>query len=140
MPISVNGRCYCQADVICLVWNVADVIAICYLLNKVLCVMDMVWSALIIVILKGDVGKCLVIDYSALNKVTQKFVWPIPRVEDIFSKLNGAKYLSTLNLHVWYHHISLMEDSISKNTFTSPFGKYEYLKVPFGLAQAPAYF
>ena len=64
----------------------------------------------------------------------------MPRVKDIFSKLNGAKYFSTLNLCTGYHHTPLDEDSIPKIDFTSPFGKYEYLKVPFGLAQAPAYF
>ena len=61
------------------------------------------WSAPIIVVPKGDGGKRLIIDYRALNKVTRKFMWPVPKVEDIF-------------------------------------GKYEYVKVPFGLAQAPAYF
>ena len=89
---------------------------------------------------KGDGAKCLVIDYRALNKVTQKFVWPMPRVEDIFSKLNGATYFSTLDLHVGYHHIPFNEDSIPKRAFTSPFWKYEYLKIPFGLAQSPVYF
>ena len=64
----------------------------------------------------------------------------MPRVEDILSKLIGAKYFSTLDLHAGYHHIPLNEDSIPKPAFTSPFGKYEHLKVPFGLAQAPAYF
>ena len=48
------------------------------------------WSAPIIVVPKGNGGKCLVIDYRALNKVTRKFTWPIPKVEDIISKLNGA--------------------------------------------------
>ena len=43
------------------------------------------WSAPIIVVPKGDRGKCLVIDYIALNKVTRKFVWPIPKIEDILS-------------------------------------------------------
>ena len=42
------------------------------------------WSAPIIVVPKGDGGKCLVIDYRALNKVTRKFTWPMPKVEDIF--------------------------------------------------------
>ena len=47
-------------------------------------------SAPIIVVPKGNGGKCLLIDYRALNKVVWKSVWPMPRVEDIFSKLNGA--------------------------------------------------
>ena len=57
-----------------------------------------------------------------------------------FSKLNSAKYVSTLDPHAGYHHIPLDEDSIPKTAFTSPFGKYQYIKVPFGLAQAPTYF
>ena len=56
------------------------------------------WSAPIYVIPKGDGGKRLVIDYQALNKVTRKFTWPMPKVENIFSKLNGAKYFSILGL------------------------------------------
>ena len=98
------------------------------------------WSAPIIVVPKGDGDKHLVIDYRALNKVTRKFVWPMPKVEDIFLQLNGAKYFSTLDLTAGYHHIGLTTDSIPKTAFTSPFGKYEYIKVPFGLAQALAYF
>ena len=98
------------------------------------------WSVPIIVVPKGDGGKCLVIDYRALNKVTRKFVWPMPKVEDIFSQLNSAKYFSTLDLRAGYHHIGLTTDSIPKTVFTSPFGKYEYVKVPVRLAQALAYF
>ena len=62
------------------------------------------------------------------------------RVEDIFSKLNGTKYFSTLNLYAEYHHIPFDEDSIPKTAFTSPFGKYKYLKLFFSLAQTLAYF
>ena len=98
------------------------------------------WSAPIIVVLKGDGGKHLVIDYRALNEVMRKFVWPMPKVEDIFSQLNSAKYFSTLDLRAGYHHIGLTTDSIPKTAFTSPFGKCEYIKACFGLAQAPAYF
>ena len=64
----------------------------------------------------------------------------MPKVKDIFSKLNGAKYFSTLDLRANYHHIPLDKSSIPKTAFNSPFRKYEYVKVPFGLAQAPAYF
>ena len=82
----------------------------------------------------------MVIDYRALNKVTRKFTWPFSKVKDIFSKLNGAKYFTTLDLRAGYHHIPLDKSLISKTDFNSPFSKYEYIKVPFGLAQAPAYF
>ena len=98
------------------------------------------WSAPIIVVPKGDVGQQLVIDYRVLNKVSKKFSWPVPKVEDIFSKLNGAKYFSTLDLRAGYHHIPLDRYSKQKTAFNSPFEKYKYVKVPFGLAQAPAYF
>ena len=64
----------------------------------------------------------------------------MPKVEVISSQLNGAKYFSTLHLSAGYHHIPLDESSIPKTAFTSPFGKYEYIKVPFRLTQAPAYF
>ena len=56
------------------------------------------WSVLIIVVPNGDGGKHLVFNYCARNKVTRKFTWPMPKIEDIFSKLNGAKYFSTLDL------------------------------------------
>ena len=89
---------------------------------------------------KGDGGKCLVINYRALNKVTRKFTWPMPKVEDIFSKLNGATYFTTLDLRAGYHHILLDKPSIPKTDFNSPSRKYENMKVPFGIAQVPAYF
>ena len=65
---------------------------------KVICSSRSSWSVPIIIVPKGDGGKQLVINYCALNKVTRKFTWPMPKVEDIFSKLNGAKYFSTLDL------------------------------------------
>ena len=72
--------------------------------------------------------------------VTRKFTWPMPKVKDIFSKLNWAKYFTMLDLRAGYHHIPLDNSSIPKTAFNLPFRKYEYIKVPFGLAQAPAYF
>ena len=98
------------------------------------------WSAPIIVVPKGNGGKHFVIDYRVLNKVTRKFTWPMPKLEDIFSKLNRATYFTTLDLREGYHHIPLDKPSIPKTTFNSPFSKCEYVKVPLGLAQAPAYF
>ena len=79
------------------------------------------WSAPIIVVPKGDGGKCLVIDHRALNKVTRKFTWPMPKVEDISSKLKGATNFTTLDLRAGYHHIPLDKPSIPKMAFNSPF-------------------
>ena len=106
---------------------------------KVICISHFSWSAPIIVVPKGDGGKYLVIDYRALNKVTRKFIWSMPKVKDIFSKLNEATYFTTLDLRAGYHHLPLDKPSIPKTAFNSPFSKFEYMKVPFGLAQAPAY-
>ena len=107
---------------------------------KVICTTHSSWLAPIIVVPKGVRGKHLVTDYRAVNKVTRKFTWPMPKVEDIFSKLNGATYFTTLDLRAGYQHIPLDKPSIPKTAFNSPFGNFEYVKVPFGLAQAPAYF
>ena len=58
----------------------------------------------------------------------------------MYAKLKGAKVFSTIDLRSGYHHIPLGKDSRAKTAFVTPFGKYEFLMVPFGLAQAPAYF
>ena len=101
---------------------------------------DSSWSAPVVVVPKGDGGKRLCIDFRALNAITRTFIWPMPRVEDILVKLGKAKYFTTLDLRSGYHHIALDKQSIKKTAFCTPFGKYECLKVPFGLAQAPSYF
>ena len=64
----------------------------------------------------------------------------MPIIDDILEKLGKAKFFTTLDLRSGYCHIALDKDAIKKTAFVTPFGKYEYLKVPFGLAQAPSYF
>ena len=95
---------------------------------KVICNSHSSWPTPIIIISEGNCGKCLVINYGALNKITQKFIWLMPKVKDIFSKLNSVQYFSTWDLWAGYHHIPLNDTLIPKTAFTSPFGKYEYLK------------
>ena len=58
----------------------------------------------------------------------------------MYAKLKGAKVFSTIDLRSGYYHITLGKDSRAKTAFAMPFGKYKFLMVPFGLAQAPAYF
>ena len=101
---------------------------------------DSSWAAPIVVAPKGNGGKRLCIDLRALNAITRTFIWPIPRVIDILARLGKAKYFTTLDLKSGFHHIALDKQSIKKKAFCTPFGKYKYLKVPFGLAQAPSYF
>ena len=89
---------------------------------------------------KGDDGKRLCTDFRALNAITRTYVWPMPRVKDIFAKLGKVKFFTTLDLRSGYYHIALNDDAIKKTAFVMPLGKYKYLKVPFSLAQAPVYF
>ena len=58
----------------------------------------------------------------------------------MYAKLKGAKVFCTIDLRSRYHHITLGKSSRAKTAFVTPFGKYEFLMVPFGLAQVPAYF
>ena len=76
----------------------------------------------------------------ALTVIIRSYIWPMPKVEDIFSGLGKAKYFTTLDLRADYHHIALEEDAIKKTAFLTPFGKFEYLRVPFGTWNAPFHF
>ena len=67
-------------------------------------------------------------------------IHPLPKIDEMYAKLKGAKVFSTIDLRSGYHHITLGKSSRAKTAFVTPFGKYEFLMVPFGLAQAPAYF
>ena len=97
-------------------------------------------SAPIVVVPNSDGGKRLCVDFRALNAITRTYVCPMPRIKDIFAKLGKAKFFTTLNLRSSYHLITLDDDAIKKTAFVMPLGKYKYLKVQFGLAQAPTYF
>ena len=67
-------------------------------------------------------------------------IHPLPKIDKMYAKLKGAKVFSTIDLRSRYHHITLGKSSRAKTAFVMPFGKYEFLMVPFDLAQAPAYF
>ena len=67
-------------------------------------------------------------------------IHPLPKIDEIYAKLKGAKVFSTIDLRSGYHHVAFGKDSRAKTAFVTAFGKYKFLMVPFGLAQAPAYF
>ena len=95
--------------------------------------------------------KRLCVDFRKVNELQQHVITegksksqisihPLPKIDEMYAKLKGAKVFSTIDLRSGYHHIVLGKDSRAKTAFFTPFGKYEFLMVPFGLAQAPAYF
>ena len=66
---------------------------------------------------------------------------PLPKIDELYAKLQGHKIFSTLDLHSGYYHIGLSDSAKPKTAFViSRMGKYEFNRVPFGLAQAPAHF
>ena len=67
-------------------------------------------------------------------------IHPLPKIDEMYAKLKGAKVFSTIDLRSGYHHIALGKSSRAKTAFVTPFGKYGFLMVPFGLAQVTAYF
>ncbi len=80
------------------------------------------------------------IDYRTLNKIMIKNNYPLPWINDLFDRLNGAWYLIHIGMKLGYYQIRMGEADVEKTTMRTKYGSYKFLVMPFGLYNAPSTF
>ena len=95
-------------------------------------------SSLVAVVKPNKVRVC--IDPRDLNKAIQRPKYQIPTLEEILPQLAEAKIFSVLDAKDGFHQVKLNESSSHLTTFWTPFGRYRYLRMPFGISSAPEEF
>jgi hypothetical protein len=100
------------------------------------------WSSSIVLVQKktkdGSIKYRLCIDYRALNAVTKPDAYAIPNIVDTLDSLGNSKIFSVLDMALGYHQIQMEPQSREKTAFSSYEGHYQFIKMPFGLNNAPA--
>jgi len=102
------------------------------------------WNASLLVVLKkadafGKPKLRVVVDFRKLNDLTIGDSFPLPNITEILDQLGNAKYFTTLDLASRYQ-IPMAEKDKQKTAFSTPYGHYEFNRMPIGLKSAPATF
>jgi hypothetical protein len=98
------------------------------------------WGAPLLFVNKKDGTLRFCIDFRQLNKVIVKNKYPLPRIDVIFDQLKGVNIFSKIDLRSRYHHVRIKEKYISKTSFRTRYGHYDFVVLPFGLSNAPVVF
>ena len=98
------------------------------------------WASPVTLVPKKDGTSRFCIDYRKVNNVTKKDRYPLPLIQDIFDQLSGASIFSTLDLKSGYWQLPVAAEDIEKTAFICHAGQFEYLRMPFGVANGPSTF
>jgi hypothetical protein len=98
------------------------------------------WGAPVLFVQKKDGSQRMCVDYRSLNDVTIKNKYPLPRIEDLFDQMRGARVFSKIDLRSGIHQMKIRPSDIPKMAFSTRYGLYEFTFMSFGLTNAPAYF
>ena len=98
------------------------------------------WASAIVLVNKKDGTKRLCIDFRPLNAVAERSSFPLPKIQDIFAVLSGKRWFSLIDIARGFWQIRVANESKPKTAFNTPFGQFEFNRLPFGLNSSPGYF
>jgi len=98
------------------------------------------WVSAIVLVRKKDGSLRCCVDYRALNDITIKDSYPLPRIDDTLDALVGAKWFSTLDMKSGYHQVKMAEQDKEKTAFSYGQGLWHFKVMPFGLCNSAATF